>query len=128
MAAFGFGTRRALLQLNSKHSRLDPRSLISGLVPARGDLLMATSRRTYGAIIGVSLFVAGLVGPFTLFELTQPGHSVNQYYRELHPTTSELIQQDMTPVSVARVSHKRRVSAARAIVMPTGLIVAMPPR
>lgn len=74
------------------------------------------------AIIGGSILVAGLGCPITLFELTQPGHFVNKYYRELHPSALEGAQPDTSATPQVVVTPKSAIAEAPTIVIPTAYI------
>lgn len=88
---------------------------------------MLTAHGTYRILIGLSAILVGLAGPLALFELTQPGHSGNKYYRELHPSTEEWAQLELRSAPVALASPRSERDSAPLMVMPAAHIKAAPP-
>lgn len=74
------------------------------------------------AIIGGSILVAGLGCPITLFELSQPGHFVNKYYQELHPSALEEATLNAAATPQTAVTPKSAIAEAPTIVIPTAYI------
>jgi hypothetical protein len=87
---------------------------------------MFNTHYIYSAIMAGSIVVVGLGGPLSLFEFTQPGHSANKYYQELHPSPAELVQIAMT--RAVPVSPRSEIAEAPTIVIPTANIIASPPK
>jgi len=79
-------------------------------------------------IIGGSIIVAGLGGPITLFELTQPGHFVNKYYQELHPSPLEMARMNATMEPHVPTAPKSEVAEAPTILIPPAYIEGIPPQ
>jgi hypothetical protein len=79
-------------------------------------------------IIKGSIVALGLGGPVSLFELSQPGHFVNKYYWELHPTSRELSQQNLSTTTYVNTEHRSAIAEAPVITIPTATIVAVPPQ
>jgi hypothetical protein len=100
------------------------------LAETNGGLPMASStkRHVYATLIGISVAVVGILGPLDLFELTQPGHSVNKYYRELHQSLKGPIRLESVAELAVPAASESEVAEAPTIVIPTATIVAIPSR
>jgi hypothetical protein len=83
--------------------------------------IMANLSLSFRRVVGVLAVGAAITGPFALFEATQPGHSVNKYYRELHQSPGTATRLSVASVPVAPPSA---IDAAPTIVIPETTIVA----
>lgn len=79
-------------------------------------------------IIAGSIIIAGLGAPISVFELTQPGHFVNKYYQELHPSPIELAQMNASMTPHVPTTPKSDIAEAPMILIPPAYIEGLPPQ
>lgn len=79
-------------------------------------------------IIGGSIIVAGFGCPISLFELTQPGHFVNKYHQELHPSPLEMARANAMVAPHVPATPKSEIVEAPTILIPPAYIEAIPPQ